>query len=173
MKFNKVTLWITTLCLLNPGCAIFSPEEYQKDDSGFYLNHYDSCGPKALEKAFAIYDQKNGIYNKRSISREEISRAIQGGGISIRGFLSIFHYEALMVTTPNEMKVACKEYGYSTVSLNSLKKINYEKDVAIVLVFGNILKQEAHWLCIPVNKNAKDFFGEHTVVDKIYLLKKN
>jgi hypothetical protein len=172
MKFHKVILWVTVLGLMNPGCAVFKTEEYEKDDNGNYLNHYNSCGPKALEKAFAAYNQKNGIHNARSVSREELSRVIQEDGPSIRMFLSFFHYDALMITTPNEIKQACKKYGYDVISLNSLKKIDYDKDVAIVLVFGSILEQEAHWLCIPVDNSPEGYFGEHTKISKIYLLKK-
>ena len=172
MKLNKAILWMTALLLLNPGCSIYKPDEYAKDKFGNYLNHFESCGPKALERAFALYDQKNGIVNKKKISREEISRSIQQGGISLREVLSLFHYDALMITTPYEMRAACKKYGYDMVSIDSLEKVDYKEDVVLVLVLGSLIDQEAHWLCIPYDKIVKNYFGENTRINQIYLLKK-
>ena len=47
-----------------------------------------------------------------------------------------------------------------------------KKDIAIVLLFVNILKGESHWAAYPYNKNIKNWFGPDTSISKIYLLKK-
>ena len=57
------------------------------------------------------------------------------------------------------------------VKLKNLKELNKEKDLAIILIHGKFFTNEYHWLVYPVD-NIKDFFGENTVIDLIYLIRK-
>ena len=63
-----------------------------------------------------------------------------------------------------------KKYGYEIVSLKEFNKLNPKAEVALVLVNSKL--NNYHWLCFPVDKNIKEYFGPRTKVSKIYLLKK-
>jgi len=155
------------ICLLNVSCVVFHPEQFQRDELGYYINHYNACGPVALEKAFEALGDENE-------SRVEISRKIQDKGNSLRTLLSLLHYDGLLVTLPKEIKTACKEHGYKVIELNNLDELK-EKDVALVLVWGRIFKREAHWVVFPIDnefRKLKEWYGEYTEIGKIYLLKK-
>lgn len=166
-KLRKTILWAIAVCLLNVSCVVFHPEQFERDELGYYIKHYNACGPIALEKALeALGDD--------SANRVEISRGIQDEGNFLRGVISLFHYDGLLVTLPTEMKAACKEHGYKVIELDNLDELK-EKDVALVLIWGRIFKKEAHWVMFPIDnkiKNFKEWYGEYTEISKIYLLKK-
>ena len=128
--------------------------------------HIQSCGPEALEKAFA----RCGI----QLNIKNISHKIQTDpscGNLLRDFLSVFHNEARQITFPAEMKKILKKNGFTIVSIKSLKQLNENKDTAIVL----IKKKKAmtyHWGCFPIDKNIESFFGKDTIIKEIYLIKK-
>ena len=46
------------------------------------------------------------------------------------------------------------------------------KDIAFILVRGKFVSKEWHWMCYPVDKDIKTFFGPNTVIDKVLLLRK-
>ncbi len=53
-----------------------------------------------------------------------------------------------------------------------VEKLEPNKDIALVLVYGKFISSEWHWMCYPVDDNINTFFGSNTKIDKIYLLKK-
>ena len=128
--------------------------------------HVRSCGPEALEKAFARYGVELNVKN--------ISHKIQTDpscGNLLRDFLSVFHNEARQITFPAEMKKILKKKGFTIVSIKSLEQLNDNKDTAIVL----IKKRNSvtyHWGCFPIDRNIESFFGKDTIIKEIYLIKK-
>jgi len=163
MQARKILL-VMSFCLLNYGCVIFHPEQLKTDEDGHYLNHFYSCGPRALQKAFNEFNIK--------VHEKELSKEIQSSGNLTRTLLTLIHYETAQITFPCEIKKICSEYGYQVNKAQSLEDLDPQKDIALVLVVGNVLKGEAHWVCFPVDKNITNYFGKNTKIDKIYLLKK-
>ena len=165
MRFRFFHFLLTlSLVSLNWSCALFHPEEVKKDKEGYYINHYWSCGPKALSKAFKEFNIK--------LERQNISRQIQDSGNMSRFLLSLAHYETVQITFPSEIYQVIKKHGFKVIKLKELEELNSEVDVALVLVAGNYLKGEAHWLCFPVDDNIENYFGKNTKIIKIFLLKK-
>ena len=160
---SKKLLTLLSICLLNYGCAIFHPE-YLKTNNGYYIKHFNSCGPTALKKAFNKLNIK--------ITSTEISKEIQSSGNLARMLLTLIHYETVQMTLPSEMKKICSDYGYNVRKVNDLQNLDPKKDIALILVTGNLLKGQAHWVCFPVDKNIDNYFGKNTKIQKIYLLDK-
>jgi len=157
-------LLIMSLCLLNYGCIFFHPESLRADKDGHYIEHFHSCGPAALSSAFAKLNIR--------VTEKELSKQIQSSGNLTRSLLTLIHYDTVRMTLPREIKDVCLSYGYEVSKVGNLNDLNLEKDVAIVLVLGNLLKGETHWLCFPTDGNIKNYFGKNTKISKIYLLKK-
>ena len=153
-----------SICLLNYGCAIFHPEYLKTNNNGYYIKHFNSCGPTALKKAFNKLNIK--------ITSTEISKEIQSSGNLTRMLLTLIHYETVQMTLPSEMKKICSDYGYNVRKVNDLQNLDSKKDIALILVTGNLLKGQAHWVCFPVDKNIGNYFGKNTKIQKIYLLDK-
>jgi len=167
-KFNKakILLWAMVLSLLNIGCIAFHPESLNKDSLGYYTRHYDSCGPVAMERAFRSFGETE-------LDRFSISRSIQDGGNNVRLLMMMVHHDTILVSLPSELKEVSKKHGYEMIRTDkSLDELILEKDVAIILLFGNLLKGESHWACFPYEENIKAFFGPATEISRIYLLKK-
>lgn len=166
MKFRKILLWVMAVCLLNMGCVAFHPESLKKDSSGYRVRHYTSCGPTALERAFKKLGEKG-------VTRVEISRSIQNTGNVTRYLMMLVHHDTIEVSFPYEMKNVCNKYGYKMVEVDkTIDDLNPQKDVAIILLFGNILKGESHWAAYPHTKNLKNWFGPNTEISKVFILKK-
>ena len=159
---SKILL-ITSLCLLNFGCIFFHPESLKTDADGHYIKHFHSCGPVALKKALGKLD----IY----VTEKELSKQIQSSGNLTRTLLTLIHHETIGVTLPKEIKNMCLNYGYEVIKIKNLNDLDPKKDVAILLVMGNILKGEAHWACFPTD-DVENYFGKNAKISKIYLLKK-
>lgn len=170
---NKLFKWalITSFCMLNWSCSILHPESLAKDEEGYLTKHYNSCGPSALSKAFNEFARKNGILAKKSWTRKELSREIQDSGNIIRLMASLIHHETVMMTLPSELKNIIKNHGFKIIKVKNLEDLN-KVDVAIVLVSGDYLKGDLHWLCFPVDNRITDYFGKNTKIEKIFLLKK-
>ena len=159
-------------CLLFSGCGILNPAA--KDKNGYYVRHFDSCGPKAMEEAINEYYRQQGvIFTKNPAPREEISKGIQDSGQLFKKILSLLDREIVCVTWSWEMKSAAKKYGFELVNIKDFKKLDHTKDVALILVHGKFFSSQWHWMCYPINDNIEHFFGPDTKIDKIYLLKKN
>ncbi len=152
------------------GCGIF--RAYERDANGFYPAYSNSCGPVALELAFCEFYKRNSDAQKEDISRDEISKTIQQEGITEKEFLSLFNREAVCITWPSEIKRIAKNYGFELVPVNSLSDIDVNKDVAIVLLHGRYFSRQYHWSVYPIY-DVKSYYGNDTVIDKIYLVKLN
>jgi hypothetical protein len=165
MKFKptKYIAWTLAVCLLNVGCAAFHLDKIKKED-GYYIRHYNSCGPDAIQDALRELENEY-------IATREISRKIQDDGNARRTALTLIHYNALWITWPAELVKYFRDRGYkvTTTTLDSLSP----EDTAIVLIKGRILKQEWHWITFPTNskKHIKNFyksFGGDTTVMRVY-----
>lgn len=165
MKFKptKYIAWTLAVCLLNVGCAVFHLDKMEKED-GYYIRHYNSCGPDAIQDALRELENEY-------IATREISRKIQDDGNARRTALTLIHYNALWITWPAELVKYFRDRGYkvTTTTLDSLSP----EDTAIVLLKGRILKQEWHWITFPTNskKQIKNFyksFDEETTVMRVY-----
>ena len=161
---NSTTLLALVLFV---GCGLFQSQrdsQWVKDGRKADLDprHIYSCGPEALKEAF----DRLGI----NVSQKDLSHEIQKNDTCLRDFLSIFDARARQITFPNEMKSALRKRGYKMVKINSLKEINAQKDTAILLVH-KVNTLNYHWICYPVSNFH--FFGKETVLDSIYLIKKN
>jgi hypothetical protein len=164
MRFRISNVFLLLcLCLINVNCSLLNPDKIIYD-KGYYVNHYWSCGPLALERAFKELDIILG--------REKISKEIQDTGNFTRTLLSLIHYDALEITLPSEIKTIIKKHGFNTLEIKDLNHLNSNVDVALILVAKNYLKGQAHWLCFPADSNIENFFGENTKIIKIFLLKK-
>tara|TARA_Y100000310_G_scaffold295294_1_gene326477 strand:+ start:2668 stop:2910 length:243 start_codon:yes stop_codon:yes gene_type:complete len=79
--------------------------------------------------------------------------------------------ECRKITFPTELKSILKKHGFRIVNVSDLEELNENEDTALVLVKRkNNLNY--HWMCFPVDKNIKTFFGKDTIIKEIYLIKK-
>ena len=152
------------------GCGIFDPA--MRDSEGYFVRHFECCGPRAIEKALAEYYQREGVVFVKGMTAKEISKAIQDEGQALKKFLSMFDKEIVCVTWSWEMKKAVEKYGFELITIDDFKKLNPEKDIAFVLVRGKFFSRQWHWMCYPIEENITKFFGENTKIDIIYLLKR-
>ena len=145
--------------LLCAGCGILNPP---KIENGYFIDHYRSCGPAAVDKALSQY-----ITTLRT--RKQISQDIQDNGNFYRHLASIVHKQGAQITCPSEIVEICKQYGFSVTTVDQLDTLDPETDVALVLVRKSL--GEWHWLCFPVDSSIADWYGDDTTVRVIYLLK--
>ena len=164
---KKKLAWITALfIIITPflGCSFLTG--IKKNSEGYYGEHYYACGPRALEKAFLEYHRKEGIaYCVRS---DQISKQIQDSGMIGKEILSLFNKEAIQITWPHEIRMVIEKHGLEAAPIKSLKELDPEKHVALVLVSTNLTNY--HWVVLPVD-NPAHYYGEGTKIHKIYLLK--
>ena len=164
--------FVFLLSFLITGCGLF--KQFNESEKYKQLraqnkdpHHASSCGPEALHKALKELDER--------ISKREISHEILSNGqitSCIRDLLSIFDNRARGITFPSEMKKPLEKRGYTIKKIKSLKELDKEKDVGLVL----IKKKQTliyHWLCFPVDKNILTFFGNATNIQEVYLILKN
>ena len=151
-------------------CSLFRPP--LRDADGYYPIHFYCCGPVAIENALAEYNRRAGVVNKRHIGSKEISKQMQDDGIVFKRFLSIFHREVVCSTWSWEIRNTVEKYGFELVNINSFEELDPSKHIAFVLVRHKFFSKEWHWMCYPVDKDIKTFFGSDTKIDKILLLKK-
>ena len=164
--------FVFLLSFLITGCGLFKQfnesEEYKRLRANDRDPHHAaSCGPKALHKALKKFDER--------ISRREISHEILSNGqitSCVRDLLSIFDNEAREITFPSEMKIPLEKRGYTMKKVKSLKELDKEKDVGLVLIKKKWTLLY-HWLCFPVDKNILTFFGNDTDIQEVYLILKN
>jgi hypothetical protein len=153
------------------GCHISNPN-LRKDSKGYFVKHYNACGPIALEKAINEYHARIANRSiKAPVHRSDLSRQIQDSGFASRRLLSFFNPTAINITWPSEIVDILDKYGFEIVKLKNLNQLNKEKDIAIVLIRGKFFTEEYHWVVYPID-NVKSFWGKKTVIDSIYLIKK-
>jgi len=147
MKFKpaKYIAWILAVCLLNVGCAVFHLDKMKKED-GYYIRHYNSCGPDAIQDALRELENQ-------FVTTKEISKEIQDNGNERRTALTLIHYNALWITWPAELVKFFRDRGYK-VTTTTLESLSPE-DTAIVLLKGRLLKQEWHWVTFPTNSKKE------------------
>lgn len=162
-KYYVIFIFTLIAIFLSQGCIGFHPDYAQRDKDRNYIMHYTSCGPKALSKALKSLGH--------NVTSKDVSIQIQSTGNLKRHTLSIIHYEAVLITWPQEVKNIIKKYGYEIKNLNSLSELNKE-DVAVVLVSGSLLERQWHWMSYPTDKNIKNYFPEGTKIVAIYKIKK-
>lgn len=141
------------------GCGLFSPPAV--DEDGFYSKHYNACGPTSLSAAFNWH----GI---RSDGRAQISRKIQSHFSFRRDILTLFSPDAASITWPSEMISVAKEYGARLVEVDKESMMTDYISTYIVLVHRK-WTFSYHWFAATA-LTPLDYFGEDTVIDKIYLL---
>jgi len=185
MSVNKIMKNINTLlrlyvfscvtalfCLLFSGCGILNPAA--RDSNGYYVRHFDSCGPIAMEEAINEYYKRQGVvFLRNPAPREEISKGIQDDGQLSKKILSLFDREVVCVTWSWEMKNVAKKYGFELVRIKDFERLDPAKDIALILVYGKFFSNQWHWMCYPTDSNIEHYFGPDTKIDKVYLLKKN
>ena len=163
--FSALTLAVAPLV----SCSLF--DRHQKNEEGFYERHYSCCGPIALEQAFnELYAREGIVFIRNPASRKEISQKIQGRGVSTKELLSYFNKDAICITWPSEIKDVAEEYGFELITVNDIDSLDPKKDIAIVLVHGKFFSEQYHWVVFPID-DVKEYYGNKTVVDIIYLLK--
>ena len=108
-----------------------------------------------------------------SATRAKVSNHIQTSAVlPIRGLLSIFNERARSITFPSEIKRVLKVYNITVKKVKSIRHLKKD-DVAIVLI-RKTSSLDYHWICYPVNKNIKSYYGaKKTRVVAVYLLKNN
>ncbi len=154
----KWLAWVLAVCFLflNPGCAIFHPEKFAKED-GYYTKHFYSCGPSAIQDVLLNIERK-------LISCESISREIQSTGNASRFILASFNYSALEITFPCEIKKYFNNKGYKVteIEFESLKS----SDVAIILIKGKKFLKQWHWASYPTHSKEyiQNIFGDGTKI---------
>ena len=154
------------------GCGVLNPPRI--DSQGYYFDHYHSCGPIALEKAINEFYRAQGIvFVKNPAPRKEISQDIQSSGNLKRSALVLFNSSAALITWPNEIKKVLLDHRFKIISVDEFKKLDPDKDIAIILVYNAILRGEFHWVVYPIDKNIKKYFGDKTKVCYIFLIKKD
>ena len=158
--------WALSVCFLflNTSCAILNTEEFRRDGR-YYINHFNSCGPKAIQNTIKAIENE-------FVSRESISKDIQNTGNATRLILASINHEALEITFPCELKNHLTKKGYKIkeVSFDSLG----EGDVAIVLIRGSNVFKDWHWISYPTysKEYIKKFYASTEVV-KVYLITKS
>ena len=164
-KILSLLLIVTAISLT--GCGIFNPSPKQY---GYYQDHLNSCGPRAVSKALAELDKKHGIIACPGRTAADISIGIQDNGNFWRHLMTIAHRDAGLITCPHEIIEVCKQNGYTVIPVKDYGKLDSDKDVALILLYSNLL--EWHWVCFPVDKNIPNWYGDSTKIVKIFLLKK-
>lgn len=159
------------LSLFNLGCSILHPKSLEKEN-GYYVKHLQSCGPKASQKA--VMDlRKVGVWDKRYITLLEVGKEIQdNGGNTSRLILSLFHYQAIEITFPHEIKKYFENQGLKVTEIDSLEGLDPEVDTAVVLVSDGIITDRWHWLCYPKDHFIENYFGKNTKIHLIFLIQK-
>ena len=160
---------LTVVCMLNTSCGVLNPP---RKHNGYYIGHYTSCGPEAIEKALTHYASVNNITYKRSHSAKDISVRIQDrtSTINLRSILTVLDRDSAQITWPGEIVQELNSHGIKVRVIRDIKQMDKAKDTAIVLVHKRGYLNLYHWICYPVE--TVHHFGNKTVIDKIYILEK-
>ena len=157
------------ISMLNTSCGVLNPP---RTENGYYIGHYMSCGPEAIERALNHYSAKNGIQFKRAWTTKDISIRIQdrAGTINLRSILTVLDRESAQITWPKEIVSELKSHGITAKLIRSVDELDISKDTAIVLVHKRGTLNLYHWICYPVE--SLNHFGDMTVIDRIYILER-
>ena len=165
--------FVTTffLAFILSGCGILQSartSDYTKRQRLLNLDpyHVQSCGPEAVQKALLQFGIQSDL--------ENLSHAMQSSPSCanlMRDIVSIFDINGRRITFPSELKTILREHGLKVTSVKKLENLDQNKDTAVVLVKRNG-SLEYHWMCFPIDKNIKNFFGKETLIKEIYLITK-
>ena len=133
--------------------------------------HVSSCGPDSLYLAFKALEKKHNV--KFNLSKEKISKLIRTSNKCsdlLRDFLFIWSYQANEITWPNEIKDILTSRGFKIEETKDYKNLT-PSQIAIVLVHkkGTL---HYHWMCYPIEEDILYFFGDDTIIENIYIIKK-
>tara|TARA_R110002073_G_scaffold292127_1_gene457376 strand:+ start:1345 stop:1920 length:576 start_codon:yes stop_codon:yes gene_type:complete len=152
------------------GCGVFDPAE--KTQTGFFVDHYTSCGPVTLVTSLSLYSQREETVFDEELSIVQISENIQSKSLpllfSTRKLLTYIDRAAAEITWPHEMKRICKEFGVDLIKASKEDLQSNTNNIYIVLVHKRYSLYYYHWLCYP-NTSYKHY-GDDTVVDMVYRL---
>ena len=134
---KKKLIWILSLLfVLAPffsGCGIFHPPV--KDKDGYYPQHFNCCGPIAVENAINEYYRQQGIvFVKNPAPREEVSKRIQDDGMVLKRFLSFLHKQVVCASWSWELKSVVKKYGFELIDINNFEDLNLDAGIVFVEV---------------------------------------
>jgi len=160
-KIKKIIIWVVILftCLMfTSGCIALNSKSAKKDENGYYIYHYYSCGPEALEKIILSLEGE-------SPTAKQISKQIQSTGNRMRTCAAfVIHHRSTQATWPSEIKNFLSERGYKVKKIYSMSDLN-KNQKAIVLVRGDLLnKQYYHWLAYPIDESIEKFYGDKTKI---------
>ena len=173
MRVIKVLrgIWVVfVVIVLTTGCGILKPA---KMADGYYVDHYNSCGPTAVYYALSHFiDQRNLPITVPT--PPQISQQIQDSSsiLNLRFPLTLLYSDFVQITWPSEMVKVCESYGFEMVKLDSLDDLK-ENDTGIILLHkkGTI---EYHWVCHPIDSQIKTHYGDtHTDIHSVYIVQWN
>lgn len=160
-KYIKISILLIIILLVCQGCIVFNPKYAEKDKEGYYVYHYSACGPLALEKALRAFGE--------DVNRKQLSREIQTTGNASRKAVALIHYEGIQITWPSEIKTILNRYGYDIQKLDNFSELK-AGDVGIVLLLGDTMNFQYHWVSFPEDKKIETHFGKNTKIIKVYKL---
>jgi hypothetical protein len=156
------------MVVLFTGCGILHPPH--KVD-GYYISHYISCGPEAIQDAIEHYYRENEEYRiLRHLSRKDISQDIQDTDSFVDGrkCMTLVHRDFAGITWPHEVKEICESYGFTVTKLDSLDDFRIGQTGIVLIHQKSSLVY--HWVCYPADDVA-GFYGEdQTIILDIFLL---
>ena len=161
---KRLTFIMCFLLALTPvifsGCGVFNPAS--RDAEGYYTRHFLSCGPDAVSDALRQFD----IYRPRT----SISKQIQDNSNIWRNLTTLVHKTCGDISCPHEIITVCKQYGYNVLPIRDIHKLDASKDVALVLISSGIASGW-HWVCFPVVTDIENYYGDETMIHRIFILK--
>ena len=161
---KKLIFLICFLLILTPiifsGCGVLNPAI--TNSAGYYTRHFWSCGPDAVSDALRQFN----IYR----SRTAISMQMQDNSNTWRNLLTLIHKTGGDISCPHEIITVCKQYGYTVLPIRDIHKLDATKDIALVLISSGIASGW-HWVCFPVVTDIENFYGDNTMIHRIFILK--
>ena len=155
---------ITSILLLNPGCAIFHLDKLD----GI---HEKSCGPKAIRDALSHIHR--GIrWKEYPFDKSKISQEIREAGNLGRIFLGSFNINAFEITWPREIEEYLNKHNINFKKINKIQDIKDLNKTVIFLVKGSTLKGEWHWITFPTYSldYIEKVFGDRTEIVSGYII---
>jgi|TARA_R110000851_G_scaffold114897_3_gene240563 hypothetical protein len=152
------------------GCGVVDPAH--KTRTGFYVDHYTSCGPVTLVSSLSLYSQKEDVVFDKELSIRNISQNIQSSSppllFNTRKLLTYINKAAAEITWPHEMERVCEEFGVRLTKVSKEELHANTDNIYIVLVHKKYSIYYYHWLCYPYT--SYKHYGDGTVIDIVYKL---
>ncbi|MAF24955.1 hypothetical protein CL634_05205 [bacterium] len=132
--------------------------------------HIGSCGPDAVYDALH-YIHRHIKFIRNPFSKKEISIIIQKRHTTAcRNFYGIFDERAREISFISDLMAVLRHYNIGVYDLgsNDLKSVGKDRTAIVLIKKKNSL--DYHWITYPVNGNITTFYGDDTVIKKIYVL---